>query len=187
VTQVARRTRGHTKSRPSRRRFLKIAGGIAGLLGAGGGVSYWLLFGGRGPGRGRKVLSDGEIRIARAIAEAFFPPGSAFRLDGIQARVAERLDDYLAEVPERERRLIRAGMRAVEYASVLTSGTRFTERPHDERIAVLRAEDENEDFWRHLAMRALKAVFGLLYFEIDEVRAEAGWVLGCTPSRPGPT
>lgn len=168
----------------SRRTFVKAAGGLAALLGAGGGLGYWLLFGGRAPARGRKVLSSSEMDAARAIAEALFPPGSRLALDGLRARLAERLDEQLAAMPERERTLARAGLRAIEYAGVVAHGSRFSRMPLEDRIAALRAEAATDSPLRFAAFRGLRALFGLLYFEIDEVKDELGWTLGCTPSRP---
>ena len=124
------------------------------------------------------------MHAARAIAEALFPPGSAFRLDGPRARVAEALDEHLARMPARERRLVRAGIRAIEYGSVLAGGSRFSRLPLGDRIEALRAEQDSDSRVRSLAFMGLKGIFGLLYFEMDEVLAELGWTLGCTPTAP---
>ena len=167
-----------------RRTFLKAAGGVAALLGSGGGFGYWLLFGARAAARGCAVLSASELHAARAIAEAFFPPGAGLPLDGRRARLAEKLDAHLATLPARERRLVRAGIRAIEYACVPFHGSRFSRLSLDERIGALRTEDESDSYLRHTALRGMKGLFGLLYFEIDEVRLGLGWTLGCTPSRP---
>lgn len=167
-----------------RRTFLKWTAGVAATLGAAGGGLWVLLFGNRGAAPGRKILSRSEMRMAHALAEALFPPGTALVHDARRTHLAERVDEHLATMPGRERRYVRAGLRAIEYASVALHGSRFSRLSLDERIAALRAEERSEIYARHTALVAMKGIFGLVFFEIDEVRASLGWSLGCAPTAP---
>jgi len=167
-----------------RRTFLKWAGGTTAALAAAGGGVWVLLFGERRAAPGRALLSSSEMHVARAVAEALFPPGTGLALDARGAHLAERVDGYLAGLPAREQRYVRAGLRALEYASVPMHGSRFSRLSLGDRIAALRAEAASDGYLRHTAALGIKGIFGLVYFEIDSVRAELGWSLGCAPSGP---
>lgn len=131
------------------------------------------------PAPGAKVLGARELDVLRSLAEVMFPAGT-FPIDGVQAGVAEEVDRIVADVLEP----VHAGgfrtlLHTLEWGTLASRGTRFTELPFDERAEVVRIWSDPTVFTRRIAGDALKVVLGMAYFAHPEVLRRIGWSLGC--------
>src|SRR5262245_7369078 len=71
------------------------------------------------PAPGFRRLARREVALLTAAGDALFPPGGALPPSASEARVAERLDDYLALVPAQLRLLMRLLLFLLEHATLV--------------------------------------------------------------------
>lgn len=170
----------------TRRRLLKLGLGFGGAVVVLGGLGAWT-FRLRPTASGRRVLSTEEISFVDALAEALFPGGNPLGLDVKQLDVSTRLDENLARYPAREQRVLRAVLTLVEQwpRLSLSSASRFSELPLDDRVAVLTAFDESRRPERRGLMELLRIVVGMAIFEDPAALAAIGHRFGCPPIPQG--
>ncbi len=164
-----------TMSRGVSRRGLLASGAALLAVGAGGGLSLAL----GPPAPGALVLSDRELRVVGAAAEAMFP-GAPLPLDGIQAAVAARVDEIVADLMDPLRRAaFRYVLRVLEVGTMARRGRPFSALPVHTRQVVLERWSEPEVVPRRVAGDSLRAVLGMAYFSHPDVLASIGWERGC--------
>lgn len=123
--------------KPTRRHVLALMAcvPVAGALGAGGlGWRWW----DRPVGAGLQCLSDDEHDFVQALAEAWMPPGGEPALSGADAELGTYLDGLFAASPERERKLLKTLMQALDDLTWPTHGAAYRHLPMDVRAEVLR-------------------------------------------------
>ncbi|WP_437816698.1 FAD-dependent oxidoreductase [Sorangium sp. So ce1078] len=105
------------------------------------------------------ALSERELRIAAALAEAAMPPGRF--LEGAGAATASRLAAWLCSIPPHLAQGLRAALWAIELAPVPMRLRPLSALPLEERMEVLRSFEQS----RTLALRSLlRAVLTPLRF-----------------------
>lgn len=168
----------------SRRRFLKsTVGGTVALAGAAllptGCADYP-----RRPPEAR-ALSHKEYEIVRKLTETLFPTGGTPPVGGLEIRVPLDLDGYLASLGEDMRNQIRLLLQLFEHAPLLYLGklTRFTEMGPADRERYVADWEESMLYHRRLAMKALKGLLAMSYYEHPEVVAALGLEPVCTQDR----
>ena len=158
-----------------RRAFLIGGAGIA-AIGATGGVALLAPF---PSARGRRWLTEAEASAALALAQTLFSePGGP---TPEQADVLGRLDVAVGDLHPQTRKLLKTGLRALEYAPLPRYLSRFSRLSPESRAACVRGWEKKPYLWA-AAMLSIRFQVGMAYFESDAARAACGWSLGCTPS-----
>lgn len=125
-------------------------------------------------------LSAREYALVRCAAEAAFPPGGPIPLSGIDARIPEHIDRYLAALPARNRVLIRLLFVLIEHATLLFKAPgwdgfrRFSALSLEQRMAVLEGWARSPIQLRRLVFQGLRAVLTMGYFACPAVLRAIG-------------
>ncbi len=160
----------------SRRKLLLGGGALAALGLSGGGAA---LFAPWPKLRGRTWLTPTEGAVALALAEALFDePGAppAHQID-----LLTHLDDAIGGLHPATRKLFCTGLRALEYATLPLSFSRFSQLPLERRKSALRRFEKKPYLMTQLLL-SLRFQIAQSWFESDAARAASGWRMGCTPS-----
>jgi hypothetical protein len=127
-----------------------------------------------------QVLAAREAAFLAAAADALYPPGGALAPSGSEAGLPAYLDDYLARLPARPRRLLRLLFLLVEQATLLWPAPgprgrrRFSALAPAQREAVLAGWSESRLFPRRLVFTSLRAVLTLGYLAHPPVARALG-------------
>lgn len=114
-------------------------------------------------------LGRGEAAFVTAAAETLFPPHDRLPLDGRAADLPAYADDYLAGLPVRQQRLIRALFLLFEHATLvfpprgIGAFRRFSSTTPEQRRVYLESWARSRLAVRRMALAALKAVLILGY------------------------
>jgi len=125
-------------------------------------------------------LSAREYALVRGAAEAAFPPGGPIPLSGIDAKIPEHIDRYLAALPARNRLLIRLLFVLIEHATLLFKAPgwdgfrRFSALSLEQRMAVLEGWARSKFQLRRLVFQGLRAVLTMGYFACPAVLRAIG-------------
>ena len=128
----------------------------------------------------RAVLARRETAFVQAAAEALFPPSEGLPLSGAQADLPSYADGYLADLPARQRGLVRALFALFEQATLIWPAPgrggfkRFSSLSPEQRMAVLEAWEGSRSSLRRMCLTALKAVLILGYVGHPESLAALG-------------
>ena len=124
------------------------------------------------PAPGLALLSQGELDIVTALADAFFPPGHPMGLSGASRNVAEELDRLLVEdLDPVLGPVFRHLLRGLEPGAVTSHGGRFSrlERPLREQILAEWSDPTNVP--RRMAYDVLKTCVGWARFNAPQGHA----------------
>ena len=128
----------------------------------------------------RAVLARRETAFVQAAAEVLFPPSEELPLSGAQADLPGYADGYLADLPARQRGLVRALFALFEQATLIWPAPgpggfkRFSSLSAAQRLAVLKAWQGSRSSLRRMCLTALKAVLILGYVGHPESLAALG-------------
>ena len=128
----------------------------------------------------RAVLARRETAFVQAAAEVLFPPSEELPLSGAQADLPGYADGYLADLPARQRGLVRALFALFEQATLIWPAPgpggfkRFSSLSTEQRMAVLKAWQSSRSSLRRMCLTALKAVLILGYVGHPESLAALG-------------
>jgi len=127
-----------------------------------------------------RQLSAREYALVRGAAEAAFPPGGPIPLSGIDVRIPEHVDRYLAALPTRNRVLIRLLFVLIEHATLIFKAPgwdgwrRFSALSLEQRMAVLEGWARSPIQVRRLVFQGLRAVLTMGYFACPAVLRAIG-------------
>ena len=116
-----------------------------------------------------RVLGRGEAAFVAAAAETLFPAGAGLPVDGRAADLPAYADAYLAALPVRQQRLIRAMFVLFEQATLLFPARgvgafrRFSAMNPEQRVRYLEGWARSRLALRRMAFAALKAVLVMGY------------------------
>jgi len=100
----------------------------------------------RRPGDGLEALSDQEYEIVQAMAEALFPPGGNPPQSGSELNLGGFVDAQVASLDVDLRRVMKAGLHAIDDLTILTDWGLKPFRKHDlERRQQIIAEWETSE------------------------------------------
>ncbi len=128
----------------------------------------------------RAVLARRETAFVQAAAEVLFPPSEELPLSGAQADLPGYADGYLADLPARQRGLVRALFALFEQATLIWPAPgpggfkRFSSLSTEQRLAVLKSWQGSRSSLRRMCLTALKAVLILGYVGHPESLAALG-------------
>lgn len=119
-----------------------------------------------------QALSRKEQAILRASAEAFFPEGGALP-SGEQAGIVAYVDGMMADLPRRQRVLLRLLLILVEHGSLIFGPvrSRITRQTLEQRTVTFRDWETSEIYLRRLSFLSLRTLMTLAYFGYAEVRS----------------
>lgn len=143
-------------------------------------AAYRLRWGYPRPQRDLQVIGKGEAAFLDAAAETLFPPDEGMPLSGAEADLPGYADRYLAVLPIKQRRLIRALFLLFEQGTLLWPARgvgafgRFSALSPEQRLRVLRGWEQSRLAPRRMAFTALKAVLILGYMGRPESLAALG-------------
>lgn len=126
------------------------------------------------PPTSHAVIGRGDAAFLAAAAETLFPSPDGPLLDGRDADLPGYADRYLAALPVRQRRLIRALFVLFEQATLVFPARgvgafrRFSSMTPDQRRAYLESWARSRLYLRRMALNALKAVMIMGYVGRDE-------------------
>jgi hypothetical protein len=129
---------------------------------------------------GRRILAAREVALVTAVADAMFPRGGPVAASGSEARVPERLDEHLAILPSRIRRLVRMLFFLIEHATLLfpppppRGRRRFSSLSEAQRAAALEGWRTSRFPARRLVFAALRAVVTNAYVADPAVLRQLG-------------
>jgi len=153
-----------------------MGGGIA-LAAAGGAGTAIVRLG--GPSVDSLALTGPERRIVAAVGAVLFP-ATHFSLRGDAPEVVDEVDRLLAELLEPLHASgFRYVLRALEWGTLASRGTRFSKLDEQERLDVLCTWKGPERMARRVAVDSIKVVFSMAYFSRPSVMADIGWRASC--------
>jgi hypothetical protein len=157
------------------RRKLILTGAAAGGVVAVGGVTVHL----GPPAPGMRLLSVSEVELVEAVASVLFPAG-VFSVAGGDGQTAPEVDRLLTEVlPAEVVGPFRYVLRALQWGTVISRGTRFTQLDAPTAAEVVGVWASENPFPRRVAFTSVQAILGLAYFRRPEVVDAVGWRAGC--------
>lgn len=128
---------------------------------------------------GLRALSAREGEIVAAVAEVLFP-GAPFPVSGVEAGIVAEVDRIVDDsITDAAAVLFRYLLRTLEWGTLVSRGSRFTELSLDDRAEVLGVWHEPGVLPRKIAFDALRAILAMAYFSHPEVRAHIGWRAEC--------
>ena len=133
------------------------------------------------------MLSDAELRVLRAVAEALIPSGGAFPLGAGDVGTAERAGRWLAGMAPETERQVRLLLRAWDAAPLASRHLRRFSRlaPAAREAWVARALASRLP-WRRIPLLLLKTLCLSAFCADPRVEAALGYVHGCLDERaPG--
>jgi len=122
-----------------------------------------------------QILKPREVVFLDATAEVMFPAGGAIPVSGLEAKLPEYIDRFLASLPARFRSQIRALFLLVEHSTLLFPAPgrggfrRFSSLDVEQRNTVLLDWTESRIFMRQIVFTALRAVLTMGYLGNPEV------------------
>lgn len=118
------------------------------------------------------ALSRKEEAFLRACEEAFFPSGGPLP-SGDEAGVVPYFDRMIAELPQRQRMLIRLLFVFVEHGGLLFGPvrSRITRQSAEERIRTFRDWERSSIYFRRTAFLSLRTLMTMAYFDAPAVSA----------------
>ena len=119
----------------TRRHLLAASALVATASVTGVGASWW----DQAAGGGYTVLSDDEVEIFEAFAEAVYPAGGEPALGARDAGVSAYLDAVLSGMVETQRDLLRLSLHALDALPVATTGSRLRALPVADATAIIAA------------------------------------------------
>lgn len=136
--------------------------------------------------RDETVMSESEMAVLRACAEALLPAGGAIALSGADAGVVAYFDKMIARVPPTTRTLLRVLIRFVEYSPWMYGPfkARMTRLSVADRMKVVQGLSESRIYLLRTAFIALRTVLTIAYFGNAEVNRSIGVVADLHPFRP---
>lgn len=134
------------------------------------------------PTKESSILSAKEQAILVAAADAFFPTGGAISMSGTEAGVVTYFEQFLAEVPAKNRLLMRLLIRFIEHGPwVFNRCPRFTSQTRDGRVRTLRSWEKSPTYFLRLSFQSMRALFTLAFIGNDAVAAQLGAVANLSP------
>ena len=131
------------------------------------------------PATGAKVLSSAEISVVEQAAKVLFPEG-VFPVSGGDGVTGRQVDELLAEVIDPPAVApFRSMLAALEWGTLVSRGTRFSDLPEDEARDVLHTWASENPAPRRLAFDSLQAVLSMAFLRRPEVLRAIGWRVGC--------
>ena len=155
---MSRHPKEQSPEGPRRRGFLKM-----GLVG-GAGVALGMplvrvgLWWNRRPGEGLEALSLREYEVVEALAEALFPPGGNPPQSGKELNLAGFVDAQIAAYDEDLRRVMKAGLHAIDDLTILSGGelTPFRKRDLASRQRIIGEWERSPVFPKRGLLRVYK-------------------------------
>jgi hypothetical protein len=159
-----------------RRRLLKGAVGIAGVL-AGGASGFVALRGWAPAVAGLRCLSRFEYRTVALLATALFPEGGAFALGASHFDLARRFDDYLADEPDEVQSQLKTALLLFEYGPVVYERrlVTFSHLGEAARLAHFDAWARSDGLVRRKVALALRKFMSLVFYDQPEVWPAIGY------------
>ncbi|WP_437572509.1 FAD-dependent oxidoreductase [Sorangium sp. So ce542] len=118
------------------------------------------------------ALSERELRVAAALAEAAMPPGRF--LEGAGAATAARLAAFLSTIPPHLAQGLRAALWAIELAPVATRLRPLSALPLEERMEVLRGFEQSRALALRSLLRAVLTPLRFLHYDRPEMFEHVG-------------
>jgi choline dehydrogenase-like flavoprotein len=130
------------------------------------------------------MLSAGELRTLRAVAEALIPPGGAFRLGAGDVGTAERVGRYLAGMAPETQRQVRLLLHAWEATPLASRHLgRFSRLAPAARAAWVEQSLASRLPWRRIPLLLLKTLCLSAFCADPRVEAALGYDHGCLDER----
>ena len=157
------------------RRAVLVGGVTAGSLLAGAAV---FTFASR-PAVGAAVLSEIELAVVEQAARVLFPAG-IFPVAGGDGQTGPAVDALLAEVVDPPAVApFRSMLAALEWGTLVSRGTRFSELTRDEAAHVIDIWASENPAPRRVAFDSLQALLSMAFLRREEVIETIGWRVGC--------
>ena len=157
------------------RRSILVGGVTAGALMAASGAFVTM----SRPAAGAQVLSAVELDVIEAAARVLFPPGF-FGAVGGDGKTAPEVDRLLNEVIDPPAvGPCRSMLGALEWGTLISRGTRFSQLSIDEARHVLDIWASENPAPRRVAFDSLQAILGMAFLRRPEVIRGIGWRAGC--------
>jgi hypothetical protein len=134
---------------------------------------------------GRRMLSEADAALVRAVGEAMFPRGGPLGVGAADVDLPAAMDTLLAESLEPDVGLaFRWLLRTLDTGTLASRGQRFVELPLEVRQQVLSTWSDNAVLPRRLAHDLLRMAFGMSFFNTPEALEAVGWSSLCAPGAP---
>lgn len=163
----------------NRRKFLAASGAALAALAVGGVVGAGAL---ELPAAaaGRFCLSERELILVQALAEALFPPGNALGVTAVGMDLSGEVDELMGDrLDPVVTPVFRRVLQALDDGTLLSRGARFADLPLGARVEVMASWGEPGVLARRLMYDALRTVVGMVFFCRPEVCSAIGWHPAC--------
>lgn len=154
---------------------------VAGLVVIGLFLVHRLVLGYPRPPARLEAVGPWDAAFLNAAADTFFPADGPLPVAGRDAELAARTDRYLAQLPRRQRLLIRALFMLIEQSTLIFPARgvgafrRFSSMSPEQREAVIQGWADSGLYLRRTAFSALKAVLIMGYLGHPECRRALGF------------
>jgi len=163
----------------NRRKFLAASGAAFAALAVGG-------VGGLGAlelpvaAAGHFCLSERELLLVQALAEALFPPGNPLGVTAVGMDLAGEVDELMGDrLDPVVTPVFRRVLQVLDDGTLVSRGARFADLPLDARVEVMAAWGEPGVLARRLMYDALRTIVGMVFFCRTEVCSAIGWRAAC--------
>ena len=163
----------------NRRKVLATAGSALAAVAVGGVVGVGAL---ELPAAaaGRACLSNHELLLVQALAEALFPPGNALGVTALGMDLAGEVDELMGDrLDPVVTPVFRRVLQALDDGTMVSRGARFADLPLDVRVGVMASWAEPGVLARRLMYDALRTIVGMVFFCRPEVVSAIGWRPAC--------
>lgn len=128
-----------------------------------------------------KALSDIEVAVVAAMADAWLPAGNAFGVAAADVDIPAGVDGYVASLPVKQGKLLRGLIAALDQWPRLSfaSTSRFVDLSRAARVDVLRHFEESSIADRRQLAGLLRLLVAIPYFDDERVRADPDLQWGC--------
>ena len=140
------------------------------------------------PAKNFELLSETEVAIVTAIANALFPAGGSIPQSGEEAGLIQFMDQYLKAADPGTAKLIRLLFRIFEYGPIIfaESASRLSRLSVEDATRHLEGWADSSIYFRRAGMQTIKLFFGMGFYANEDVRAVIGWKNECPSGEVNP-
>lgn len=128
------------------------------------------------------MLTSIEQRVVVAASDAMFPRGGAIEASGSEAGVLDYFERMLAEMPPKNRALVRLLLVFIELSPlVFFFRLPFSRQGEDDRVATLEALATSPIYFLRITFQSLRTLVSIAYLANDDVARQVGAVPNLSP------
>jgi len=127
----------------------------------------------------KRMLTDGDAAVLRAVMNAIIPRGGAFEQGAADCDLLPRANEMLTRYDPGIRALFPLMLKYIQYGALLRTGRLFTSLDEARGADLLAAMERSPFFYRRTIILLMKLLTMLSFYEDDEMSRLTGYEHGC--------